>query len=312
MINDIIGMSTEINKTIEESKRHKRVNSMRQNVFYTIKNKENKQLFKLSKKTEKITTAIFMVSELLAPHDPLRQHLRTTSLELLNVTFRMVRTKAHLVEEVLQECILTCEHVHSLLDIVHMNMALSDMNHAILVHEIELLEKSFIENVKYDTRYRFEEYSAVTNMRLLPHFFGTEFDDTPAQIETENNSHTSSETIPEHSQGQTTSSKIKKTSPEIIKDTVKDIPKSKGQNVVYKSSQVLREEGNSFVSQLKYERRTIMLSLIKRKGSATMQDVTEVIKNCSTKTLQREIQELIDEGIVIKKGNRRWTTYFLS
>jgi predicted transcriptional regulator len=305
-------MSTEINKTITESKRHKRVNSMRQNVFYTIKNKENKQLFKLSKKTEKITSAIFMVSELLTSQDPLRQHLRTVGLELLEITFRMARTKAHLVEEVLQECILTCEHVHSLLDILHMNMALSDMNHAILVHEIELLEKSFIENVKYDTRYRFEEYSAITNMRLAPHFFGTEFDDTPTQIETETTPRTSDEVTSLHTQGHAVTSKIKKTSPEILKDNIKDIQKSKGQNVVYKSPKSDSEESSSFVSQFKYERRTIMLSLIKRKGSATMQDITEIIKNCSTKTLQREIQELIDEGIVIKKGNRRWTTYFLS
>ncbi len=60
------------------------------------------------------------------------------------------------------------------------------------------------------------------------------------------------------------------------------------------------------------ERREAILSVIRRKGgSASIKDISTVIRNVSEKTIQRELLTLIDLKIIIKKGERRWSTYSL-
>lgn len=57
------------------------------------------------------------------------------------------------------------------------------------------------------------------------------------------------------------------------------------------------------------DRREAILSLIKDKGKASIKDISTVIRNVSEKTIQRELGALIDAGLVLKEGERRWSTY---
>lgn len=59
-------------------------------------------------------------------------------------------------------------------------------------------------------------------------------------------------------------------------------------------------------------RQTSILSLIKDKGAVSIKDITAVVRGVSDKTIQRELQGLIDAGRLIKKGERRWSTYSLA
>ncbi|MEK6878241.1 MAG: hypothetical protein AABY22_01465 [Nanoarchaeota archaeon] len=52
-------------------------------------------------------------------------------------------------------------------------------------------------------------------------------------------------------------------------------------------------------------------SLIKRKKEIMIKDVVGLINDCSEKTIQRELLTLVDEGILKKEGERRWTRYSL-
>ncbi len=56
-------------------------------------------------------------------------------------------------------------------------------------------------------------------------------------------------------------------------------------------------------------RRESILSVLKSKGPSYIKDISTVIRNVSEKTVQRELQTLVSEGLVSKKGERRWTTY---
>ena len=60
------------------------------------------------------------------------------------------------------------------------------------------------------------------------------------------------------------------------------------------------------------DRREAILSVIKNKGSASIKDISTLIRNVSEKTIQRELLSLIEEGTVLKKGERRWSTYSLA
>ena len=60
------------------------------------------------------------------------------------------------------------------------------------------------------------------------------------------------------------------------------------------------------------DRRNAILSIIRGKSKASIKDISTLVRNVSEKTIQRELAELINEGIVLKQGERRWSTYSLA
>ena len=42
-----------------------------------------------------------------------------------------------------------------------------------------------------------------------------------------------------------------------------------------------------------------------------LNDIKAIIPNLSDKTLQRELMSLIDEGVIVRKGEKRWARYSL-
>src|SRR3989338_8586396 len=59
------------------------------------------------------------------------------------------------------------------------------------------------------------------------------------------------------------------------------------------------------------DRRKIILALIKQKPALTVRDITKSIPQVSEKTIQRELFSMVAEGTLLKRGERRWSTYSL-
>jgi hypothetical protein len=59
------------------------------------------------------------------------------------------------------------------------------------------------------------------------------------------------------------------------------------------------------------ERRNLIIEEIKIKGSVTIKDVSDKIKDVSEKTIQRELLKMVDENVLKKEGERRWSKYSL-
>jgi DNA-binding transcriptional ArsR family regulator len=59
------------------------------------------------------------------------------------------------------------------------------------------------------------------------------------------------------------------------------------------------------------ERRDAILSLLRKQSKVNVKDVLGVVAGVSEKTIQRELLALVDEGILKKEGERRWTLYSL-
>ncbi len=60
------------------------------------------------------------------------------------------------------------------------------------------------------------------------------------------------------------------------------------------------------------DRREAVLSVIKDKGRVSIKDISTLIRGVSEKTIQRELLALITVGMVLKQGERRWSTYSLA
>jgi len=62
----------------------------------------------------------------------------------------------------------------------------------------------------------------------------------------------------------------------------------------------------------KNERQQVILDIIKEIGESSIKDISDNIKDCSEKTIQRELNTLIYDGVLKKIGERRWSKYVLA
>ncbi len=209
------------------------------------------------KKTEKLATALYMVTNLFNESEPMKWALRKKVGELLSF---MLGYKDTIVAErsVFGNAIETrVLEIVSLLEISSRSGLVSSMNFSILKKEFYHLLT--VLNSASKTRSTDSEHTA------LPKTF---FDIAQSQ--------------PVHIQSK----------PE---DMVKDIKPASAEPVIFK----------------KTNRQNIILSLLKKKKDLTIKDISDVIKDCSEKTIQRELIALIENGIVAKTGERRWSRYSL-
>ncbi len=59
------------------------------------------------------------------------------------------------------------------------------------------------------------------------------------------------------------------------------------------------------------ERSNLILSIIKKKKEVGIKDIAEFISGVGEKTIQRDLLALVSQGVLEKKGERRWSRYFL-
>lgn len=59
------------------------------------------------------------------------------------------------------------------------------------------------------------------------------------------------------------------------------------------------------------DRKEKITNIIREKGEITIKDIASSIPDCSEKTIQRDLVDLVLAGTIKKKGERRWTVYFL-
>lgn len=99
------------------------------------------------------------------------------------------------------------------------------------------------------------------------------------------------------------SHRVRKSSPSLLKQSVA-IAQGKDKGHIKDNTEVSGIHIN--------DRREAVLSVIRNKGNASIKDISTLIRDVSEKTIQRELIALIASGVVIKQGERRWSTYSLA
>ena len=62
----------------------------------------------------------------------------------------------------------------------------------------------------------------------------------------------------------------------------------------------------------KSNRQNIIIDLLRKKKELTIKDISLVIRDCSEKTIQRELNAFISIGVLKRAGVRRWSKYSLA
>lgn len=70
----------------------------------------------------------------------------------------------------------------------------------------------------------------------------------------------------------------------------------------------ISSDAHMVYSQL-VDRAARIKTVLEAKPAATIKDISEVITDVSEKTIQRELNSLIEKGQVIREGERRWSKY---
>lgn len=83
---------------------------------------------------------------------------------------------------------------------------------------------------------------------------------------------------------------------------IKDSSKTAG---VQKEQRAQSTQGNT-------ERQESILAVLRSKGPSYIKDISMIVREVSEKTIQRELSVLVSKGTVVRKGDRRWTTYELA
>lgn len=60
------------------------------------------------------------------------------------------------------------------------------------------------------------------------------------------------------------------------------------------------------------DRRERIKVVLSAKGSATIKDISDIINDVSSKTIQRELNSMIEDNVVKREGERRWSKYSLN
>ena len=50
-------------------------------------------------------------------------------------------------------------------------------------------------------------------------------------------------------------------------------------------------------------------TIVRSKGQVTIKDITDTLTDVGPKTIQRTLLKMVQDGVLKKEGERRWSTY---
>lgn len=86
----------------------------------------------------------------------------------------------------------------------------------------------------------------------------------------------------------------------------------------FKNNEINEKPERLFVSSIRAKspvispRSGLILGLIKQKGPSSIKDIASNVRGVSSKTVQRELAELVRTGALRKEGEKRWSRYSLA
>lgn len=229
-------------------------------------------LIYIFKKTEKITSALYLISGLLKDEEPMKWELRDKGMELVGSSFMASSSVPGDKNLMIQSLFASALETISLLNIAKLSNLISPMNHTLLVREID--------NVLGLLRDKL-----ATSAENAGYVLSEEFFKTPSMFSTGFRSEGSGEGRREKGERSGTNSNAQ--------------------------SSAKVSKGHIDVLEKKMHRQEAIVSVLKGQSNLTIKDFVKVIKDCSEKTIQRDLIELVDKGVVKKEGERRWSRYSL-
>lgn len=248
----------------------------------------SEELFnKTREKALKVSSALHLVTELFSETEPIRSSLR---LEAVSLAMIASHQSAFKDTEQVKELIVVLDSIGSLVTVLHTSNLLSDMNATILLHEVKMLTAMVQQNDAPVQRF---SGAFLQELFLETAESETDMPDVKKDIPVTNYSTHQRQNL-EHSKTNNNGQ-------------YRNELKTKNTDVVLKKEMPLRNVKMSNTVN-KIGRKESILNAIHHNGSS-IKDIAKAIKDCSEKTIQRELNALIAKGVVVREGEKRWSVY---
>ncbi len=226
------------------------------------------------KKTEKLASAVYMITNLFPESEPMKWTLRKKVGELLSFMLAYKDTRKSVQNEFVYDAKSMILELISLLEVSSRGGLISNMNFSILKQEFLKLVDVLVPQDSTQNQFANHTLSQSFFAVPSPEYLVTK----PTQVNTD------------HVREDSTVSANIKVSHDLLKDKM---PKSNPEDLK------------------RSNRQSVILGLVRKKGEITIKDVSQIIKDCSEKTIQRELMSFISTGVLKKTGERRWSKYSL-
>lgn len=201
----------------------------------------------LIKKSERLASALYVITGFIPNEEPLRTRLRTCALSILNKSVEVSMAGG----VGLETFTATCLEIKNILEIAHSAGLVSSMNARLIGDEYMSLAdfvRDHQDNI-FDDKKLSENLSDIKNDLYIE--------------------------------------------PTALTDRRKLISNSKPRDI---------SKGHN-------ERGEAIMNLLKDRDKISIKDAVSAIAGYSEKTIQRELLSLVASGVLIKEGQRRWSTY---
>lgn len=251
-------MDSELKNTTNSSLPDSQSNSLSQNIAVDFS-------AYLVKKTERLVSAVYLVTGLIPENDPIRHLVRQESAGLMSFIVEYKNISLPVFDNFLMEVEQRIQRINSYLQVCQNSGLVSKMNSELITKEFNKILDEVLNN----------KSKLESENRNIP----SSFFDVPLSYK--------NTSIEGYIQG------VKSDSNHTQKDTK-----------IFTDKPVDHEVKRS-------GRQSVILNLIKKKKEVTIKDISEVVKNCSEKTIQRELTAFISSGVLKRVGERRWSKYSL-
>lgn len=230
------------------------------------------------KKSEKVANVLYVLSSFFHDSEPIKKVIKDKALSFLTKVSELISSKSSVLNDKIKETHSLILELISLCEISLHSGLVTSGNMDIIKRELHHL-MDVIGSVK--------DRSEEMNIILDENFFNDGSDRLLVMDNKNKISASAKDKVGYKGQ------------------TIKDKEMSFKKPSIRKMSQ--RGDGN----EPKQDRNKIILDLFSKFNEINVKDVSQVIKDCSEKTLQRELLEMVKNGVLKKTGDRRWSRYSL-
>ena len=241
------------------------------------------------KKTERLTTAIYMITDFIGDKEPMRWKLREESMNLLSLMGNMGASDITTRWNVFYQVLRSMARIESLIEMSQMTKLISEMNASVVLKEYREL--------KSQLRTSWSTLTESGEAKIPEGFF--KIDKAP-EIEVPAFVSPISKPLPKTDTLAPRANMSDRISMGQKAETKIATPK---ENVPYHAPKILKDNHN--------DRRKTILDMLKEKREVSVGDIKAGVPGVSDKTIQRELIAMVESGLLIRKGDRRWSTYSL-
>lgn len=290
-------------------------------------NEETKKEYSIvvAKKSEKLVTALYLVTDLVDESEPIKHSLRRNAVTLLSSmnSLSQLDVKDRVIQ--LKHSLRSVTEITSLLHVSLTAGLISQMNGELLIEGFRALQLVLEKRQPIFSREMLQvenEHELENEQARGQAITGTSYDAlTPLSIA---RLHENKEELRRNQESLRQShllAKFENTYKGQIKDSIikdKDESKKDIKPKAPSTHHVLMEHAArppSFITSSfqmkKLSRREQILALFVKGVDVSIKDIAARIKGCSEKTIQRELNALLYDNIIERIGEKRWSRYVL-